>query len=76
LNQALIVDDVFQLGEEIRTAAAELSADLKSWAEELQDRAQAFDVPGMRALLREFVQVVGSNDKTQTPAGKPHVCGQ
>jgi len=77
LNQALVVDDVFQLGEEIRTAVAELSADLESWAEELQDRAQAFDVPGMRALLREFVQVVGANDETQVSftSGKSDIFG-
>ncbi|MDZ7762284.1 MAG: ATP-binding protein [Desulfovermiculus sp.] len=65
LNQALIVDDVFQLGEDISTLGADGFPGLRSWGSELQDRAQAFDVPGIRAMLREFEQVVGAADLNQ-----------
>ncbi len=58
LDQALIVDDVLQLAADMRQAVCSNTweDDLQSWTQELHNRAQSFDVPGMRAMLRDFVQ--------------------
>ncbi|MFW6143234.1 MAG: ATP-binding protein, partial [Desulfovermiculus sp.] len=63
LEQALIVDDAFELAEDINQAALNAQArDLLTWGQELQGRVQAFDVPGIRAMLCDFLQSVGATD--------------
>jgi PAS domain S-box-containing protein len=66
LNQALIVDDVLVVAEDITKAAAGTEArDLVIWGEELQGRVQSFDVPGMRTMLYDFIQAMGAVDSTR-----------
>ncbi|MGM0539728.1 MAG: ATP-binding protein, partial [Thermodesulfobacteriota bacterium] len=63
LDQALIMDEAFELAEDINQTALKAQArDLLTWGQELQGRVQAFDVPGIRAMLCDFIQSVGAAD--------------
>ncbi len=58
LREALIMDDAFELADDIKQSAAS-SRGMAEWAGKLQDRIEAFDVRGIRAMLREFEHSVG-----------------
>jgi signal transduction histidine kinase/CheY-like chemotaxis protein len=67
LSTALIMDDASCWARDLGQAAEEAGAkDLQGWAQELHARIEDFNVPAVRAMIRDFEQSVGSIDVTRT----------
>jgi len=67
LSTALVMDDASCWAQDLRQAAGEAGAkDLHDWAQELHARIEDFNVPAVRAMIRDFEQSVGSIDVIRT----------